>query len=71
MPSQLRVRGRVTRVGRREHRVRLHKPIDGVRDVIVGYMAGITDLEIGQEVDWPECTALSLGPSAIFISEVK
>lgn len=66
---RLRVKGTVSRPGRREHYVRLDKAHEGIRTVIIGYMAGVTDLVLGQEVDW-DCEVLQVGPSAIFVSEV-
>lgn len=67
---RMQVRGTVTRPGRREHYVTLDKPYEGIKTVIIGYMAGVKGLVLGQEVDW-DCEVLHVGPSAIFVSEVK
>jgi len=66
----LRVKGIVTRAGKREHLVRLDTPHEGVRTVTIGYMAGITGLVLGQAVDWPNCTILAQTPNSIFVGSV-
>lgn len=48
----------------------LRQPIEGIRTAIIGYMAGVVDLSLGQEVDWPDCEVLEVGPTAIFVSAV-
>lgn len=68
--THLRVKGTVARAGRREHLVRLDTPHEGVRMVTIGYMAGITGLVFGQEVDWPNCKILAQTPTSIFVGSV-